>query len=185
MCSTILKRHSLLVLFLFLISCTDTTPSVGFLKTDATFDFATSNIVTTNLSSVPVKAFCSPLITSIELSFDDGATWILSSDYQASAKCDAGHFNMTLSNSLAPLNSMNVGKGDTLTVQFRALSKMGAFVYRSVNVTLTPPVTNSQQLLAGGQHQTGSGILLRGRIRAKQQQVATGGTFRITGRIAE
>lgn len=183
--STVFKRQSLLVLFLFLIGCTDTTPSVGFLKTDATFDFVTSNIAATSLNSVPVKAFCSPLISSVELSFDGGATWLLSTDYQSSARCAAGYFEMVLSNTLAPLNTMTVARGDTLNIQFRAHSKMGSYIERTVNVTLTPPVTNSQQILAGSQLQSGSGIFLRGRVRAKNQQVAVGGTFRITGRIAE
>lgn len=174
-----------MIFFLFLASCTNTTPSVSFLKTDAAFDFTTSNIVTTNLNSVPIKAFCSPLITSVELSFDGGTTWILSTDYQLSAKCEAGYFNMILSNTLAPLNTMSFSRGDTLNVQFRALSKLGSYINRHVNVTLTPPVTTSQQLLAGSQKQSGPGILLHGRIRAKHQQVATGGSFRIVGRIAE
>lgn len=185
MCSMMSRRRSLLFFLLFLVGCTDTTPSVGFLKTDAVFDFTNSSIVTSNLNSVPLKAFCSPLISSIEVSFDGGATWILSSDYQSSAKCEAGYFNVTLSNTLAPLSTMVVNKGDTFDVQFRALSKMGSYIHRIVNVTFTPPVTGSQQLLVASQQQNGAGILLRGRIRGETQQVATGGSFKITGRIVE
>lgn len=180
--------HTFLGFMLFIaMGCSDATPSVGLLKTIKAFDFITPNIVTSSLTAVPVQAKCSSLITAVEMSFDGGNTWVspTSHDASATANCNSGSFNMTLSKNNAPLNGMTVAIGQILTLKYRAQIKSGVWVYSDLTVKLQPSTSTSQEILAGAQVQSGSGVQLHGRIRGQNQQQASGGSFVLRGRITQ
>lgn len=171
-----------------LIGCTDVTPTVGMLKVIEGFDFKSSKLMTASLSHVSLQASCSSFIEAIELSFD-GTSWIQPTAYDPAAKsmCDNGSFAITLSNSQAPWNAMSFANGQLITVKFRARSRIGNWIYRTVEIKYAPSTTISQEVLAGSQVQSnlGAAIVLRGRLRAQTQTVATGGAYKIRGRILQ
>lgn len=177
-----------LIAALALIGCTDVTPTVGMLKSIEGFDFKSSKLMASSLSSISLQASCSSFIEAIELSFD-GTNWIQPTAYDPAAKsmCDNGSFAITLSNSQAPWNAMSFANGQLITVKFRARSRVGNWIYRNVEIKYTPSTTISQEVLAGSQVQSnvGAGMVLRGRLRAQNQTVATGGSYKIKGRILQ
>ncbi|KHD89272.1 MAG: hypothetical protein OM95_05360 [Bdellovibrio sp. ArHS] len=150
------------------------------------FNFSPSHIVTASLNSVAARAECSSFVGQVQMSFD-GTTWLNPSDYDSTAKntCENGKFEIILSNSKAPWNSMSIVNGDTVSVKFRAQPRLGDYIYRTVNVKFVPSSPMSQEILAGSQVQTGTGLQLHGRVRAQDQHVAAGGGFKVRGRIVQ
>lgn len=177
----------LTAIFVFMAGCSDTTPTVSILKSINSFEFVNRNIVTASLSSVPLQAKCSSFVSSVEVSFDAGVTWVSPSSHDPAAKsvCENGLFNMTLSSANAPLSTMTFSSGQTLAVKFRGLMRTGNWVYSDVSVKYVPSATISQEILAGSQTQAGAGMVLRGRVRAQSQQTAAGGGFVLRGRITQ
>lgn len=175
------------MMLMSVVGCSDTTPAVSMLKSINAFEFTSTNIVTASMASVPLQAKCSSFISSVEMSFDNGATWIspTSHDTAASTSCVNGLFNMTLSNANAPLSAMTFSHGQILPVKFRAAIRTGSWLYSNVSVKYLPSTTISQEILVGAKVQTGAGMVLRGRLRAQQQQTSTGGTFVLRGRITQ
>ncbi|WP_413557453.1 hypothetical protein [Bdellovibrio sp. HCB209] len=172
----------------FLMGCSDADPTVSFLRPMDNFEFKPSkDVVTSTLASIPLKAECSRFITTVDLSFDGGTTWIASDTYDSNyVICSKdGQYEISLSNTKAPLSSMTINNGDTFNVKFRAWSRAGMYINREVNVRFVPPAQIKQGVLAGASVQTGSGMVLRGRIVSHQQNTAAGGAFRIYGRVAE
>ena len=151
------------------------------------FNFQRNYISTSSLIKVPLQANCSKFIDVVDLSFDNGATWMSSTAYDASSQsCSSGNgFSLTLSNSKSPWSTHTFTIGDLITIKFRAITKMGETVYRDVTVRYTPTSTLHQETLVGAQISSGSGMILKSRLRAQQQHVATGGAFKIRGRILE
>lgn len=176
-----------MLLALGLSACSDVNPTVTILRSIDGFEFENSAIVTSSLNSVPLKATCSSLITGVELSFDGGTTWLTANSYDPSAKqgCEGGSFNVTISNSKAPVNAMTLTSGQILTVKFRAQPKVGNFIYRDVTVKYSPSTPIKQEVLVGSQVQSGGGLVLRGRARSQQQHTALGGSFVMKGRIVQ
>lgn len=181
------RKITMLAVIGVLVGCKEANPTVSLLRSLEIFDFENSNIVTSSLDSVSLKASCSSFIESVELSFDGGTSWLQPSAYDPSAKsfCENGIFSISLSNSKSPWNAMSFTSGQVMTVQFRALSRRGDWLYRNVNIKFTPSSPLSQELLVGSKSQTGSGLILKGRLRAQDQNVASGGGFVIHGRIAQ
>ncbi|MGZ3773471.1 MAG: hypothetical protein ACXVCN_07150 [Bdellovibrio sp.] len=175
---------SILIFTALSVGCTDVNPNVSVLKSVNSFEFMKSQITTTSLFSIPLQASCSSYIQSVEMSFD-GSNWITLSAYDSTVKsnCDTGSISISLSNSKAPWNSMTFSSGQDITVKFRALPRVGPYVYRDVTIKYVPSPSFSQEVLAGAQVQTGNGMNLRGRVRSQNQQVASGGSFKIRGRI--
>ncbi|NUN04262.1 MAG: hypothetical protein HUU57_00755 [Bdellovibrio sp.] len=151
------------------------------------FEFENSAIVTSSLSSVPLRATCSSFITDVELSFDGGATWMAATNYDPNAKqgCAGGSFNVTISNTKAPTDAMTLTSGQILTVKFRAQPKMGNPIYREVTVKYSPSTPVKQEVLVGSGVQSGGGLVLRGRARSQQQHTALGGAFVMKGRVVQ
>ncbi|UYL07711.1 hypothetical protein B9G69_011705 [Bdellovibrio sp. SKB1291214] len=182
--------QSVLTVFclVFVLGCSDAKPTVSFLRPMDNFEFKPSkDVVTSTLTTIPLHAECSRFITSVDLSFDGGTTWTSSDAYDPGyVICSKdGTYEITLSNSKAPLNSMTINNGDSFIVKFRAWSRAGIYVYREVTVRYVPPAQIKQGILAGAGVQTGTGLVLRGRILAHQQQTASGGGFKVSGRVAE
>jgi hypothetical protein len=182
--------QSLMAVFclVFVLGCSDAKPTVSFLRPMDNFEFKPSkDVVTSTLTAIPLHAECSRFITSVDLSFDGGSSWIGSSAYDSDyVICTKdGTYEITLSNSKSPMNSMTINNGDSFTVKFRAWSRAGMYVYRDVTVRYVPPAQIKQGILAGAGTQTGTGLILRGRILSHQQQTASGGGFKISGRVAE
>lgn len=184
-------RHTLSILLLaFILSaCTDANPKVSQLKNLESFDLTAPQIATADLTAVSVVAKCTSFITSVDVSFDAGATWMNATAYDATSAVNCGtskEFSITLSQSKAPWSSMGITAGTILPVQFRANSRMGTQILRDLNVLFTPAATTSQEVLVGGQLvQTGTGLQMRSRARFQQQSVATGGGFVLRGRISQ
>ncbi|WP_413584534.1 hypothetical protein [Bdellovibrio sp. HCB274] len=173
---------------LFFMGCSDADPKVSFLRPIDNFEFKPSkDYVTSTLSTITLDAECSRFITSVELSFDGGSTWIPSTTYDSdTVMCSTdGKFQIDLSNTKAPMNTMTINNGDTFTVNFRAWSRAGMFVYRDATVRFVPPAQIKQQILAGAQTQTGTGMVLKGRVVSHQQSMASGGPFVVHGRLSE
>ncbi|MEK2688347.1 hypothetical protein [Bdellovibrio sp. GT3] len=183
--------QSLVAVFsvLFILGCSDADPKVSFLRPIDNFEFKPSkDHVTSTLSSISLNAECSRFITSVDLSFDGGSTWISSTTYDSdTVMCSTdGKFQIDLSNTKAPMNSMTINNGDTFTVNFRAWSRAsGQYVERDATVRFVPPAQIKQGVLAGAQIQTGSGMVLKGRIVSHQQRTASGGSFVIQGRVSQ
>lgn len=170
-----------------MVGCSDANPTVSILRSIEGFDFSSPNIVTASLNSVPLQANCSAFVGGVEMSFDGGTTWITPTSYDPSAKsvCENGLFSVTLSDSKAPLNGMAISKGQIFTVKFRALPRIGNWIYRDVSVKYAPSSPLSEEILVGSQIQTGSGLVLHSRLRGQTQQVSQGGAFKIRGRITQ
>lgn len=182
------KIYILIALFLS-VGCTDVNPTVTMLKSiDDGFAFNASQITTASLFSVPLQASCSSLIQTVEMSFD-GSTWMPLSTYDAVAKstCENGAVSITLSNTKTPWKNMTFVNGQIITVKFRALPRIGPYIYRDVEIKYVPSSPVSQEILAGAQIQTGNGLKLRGKVRAQNQHVASGGSgaVYIRGRIIQ
>lgn len=184
---SIWKINILALLVGAMAGCSDANPTVSILRSIEGFDFSSSNIVTASLNSVPLQANCSAFVGGVEMSFDGGATWITPTSYDPSAKsvCENGSFSVTLSDSKAPLNGMAIAKGQIFTVKFRALPKVGSWIYRDVSVKYAPSSPLSEEILVGSQTQTGSGLVLHSRLRGQAQQISQGGAFKIRGRITQ
>lgn len=184
-------RHLYTILFLAftLSACTDANPKVSQLKNLESFDLTTPQIATADLTAVSVVAKCSSFITSVDVSFDAGATWMSATAYDATSTLNCGttkEFKITLSQQKAPWSAMGITAGTILPVQFRGNSRMGKKILRDLNVLFTPPATTSQEVLVGGQIvQTGTGLRMRSRARFQQQSVATGGGLILRGRISQ
>lgn len=176
------------ICLVFVLGCSDAKPTVSFLRPMDNFEFKpSSDVVTSTLTTIPLKAECSRFITSVDLSFDGGATWIASDTYDSGyVICTKdGTYEISLSNSKSPMSSMTISSGDSFTVKFRAWSRAGMYVYRDVTIRYVPPAQIKQGILAGAGTQTGTGLVLRGRILSHQQQTASGGGFKVSGRVAE
>ncbi|MGZ3770195.1 MAG: hypothetical protein ACXWRG_11070 [Bdellovibrio sp.] len=172
---------------LFSVGCTDVNPTVGMLKSIEGFQFEKSQITTANLSYVPLKATCSSFLQTIEMSFD-GSTWIQPTAYDPNAKsnCDSGTFSIILTNTRTPWKTSAFSNNANITVKFRALPRVGPYIYRDVVIKYTPSPPFSQEVLAGSQIQSGGGFHLRGKLRAQGQGIAQqGGGFKIRGRILQ
>jgi hypothetical protein len=170
----------------FLAGCSDADPQVSLLRTMSEFEFVTNSVVTASLNSVPLTAKCSSFINKVELTFDDGATWIPSSTYDASStSCANSKFDLTVTNNSAPLNGMTINSGDSITVKFRAYPRIGTPVTRTVTIKYTPSATIKQSVLAGTGEQSGTGYILKGHVQAHKQQVATGTNLILKGRILQ
>ena len=181
-------RFKLFALFAVgLSACSDVNPTVTILRSIDGFEFQNSAIVTSSLSSVPLKATCSSLITGVEISFDGGATWLTAPSYDPSAKqgCEGGSFSMTISNARAPMDAMTLTSGQVLTLKFRAQPKVGNFIYREVTIKYSPSTPIKQEVLVGSEVQAGGGFILRGRARSQQQHTALGGSFVMKGRVVQ
>lgn len=171
-----------------LAGCSDSTPEVQVLRALDDLTFTPQSIITSSLASVPVQARCAQYVNSIEMSLDGGATWLSPAAYDGTAgtSCKNGKFQVQLSNLKAPWSAMNITAGQTLTVKFRAQPRPGHYFYKEVSIQYTPSTSRSQDMLVGtGLEQTGSGLRLKSRLRTSSQHVATGGNFRIQGRITE
>lgn len=167
------------------IGCTNADPTVSNLGGTEIFSFLSSNITTADLSAVPLSAKCSTLVEKVELSFDSGITWIQSTTYDgsASANCSTGTFNITLSSTKSPWSSQTFHNGDILSIKFKVTGGSGAVVvYKTVSVTYTPPATIKQEMLAGAATQTGTGLVVKARLRALSQTTASGGPYIIKRR---
>ncbi|MGE5085491.1 MAG: hypothetical protein ACM3MG_04270 [Bacillota bacterium] len=172
---------------LFLIvGCSDASPTVSYLKAMDKFDFSATNVTTADLSSVPLKAECTSFLDRIELSFD-GNTWISSNTYDPNSKnsCSGGTYSINISNQISPLSGMNIKNGDTFPVQFRAFSRAGYYVYRTVQIKYTPSATIRQAILAGATTSSNSQNILKGRALASQQTTASGSGLILRGRITK
>ncbi|MDG0816204.1 hypothetical protein [Bdellovibrio svalbardensis] len=169
------------------MGCTDANPKVAALHALDEFEFKKNFVVTADLSSIPLQAKCSRFIDHVDVSFDSGATWTNTSTYDTSSQFDCANSNytMTLSNSKAPWNSMSFTSGQVVNVKFRALSRVGNYVYRDISVKYTPSATIRQEVLVGAGTSTAANIVLKGRIRAQKQAVASGGSVVVKGRILE
>ncbi|WP_413574870.1 hypothetical protein ACLVWU_11575 [Bdellovibrio sp. HCB290] len=173
---------------LFLMGCSDADPKVSFLRPIDNFEFKPSkDYVTSTLTSITLDAECSRFITSVDLSFDGGSTWIPSTTYDSdTVMCSTdGKFQIDLSNAKAPMNSMTINNGDSFTVNFRAWSRAGMWINREATIRFVPPAQIKQQILAGAQTQTGSGMVLKGRVVSHQQRTASGGGFVLHGRVTQ
>lgn len=179
--------YSLILGSLFLLGCSDTNPTVSLLRAIDGFEFSTPSVVTSSLSSVRLQATCSAFVSTVEMSFDDGSTWIAASAYDPAGDsgCEDGTFSVTLSNAKAPLSAMSFTSGQELVVKFRALPRVGEWIYRNVTVKYTPVSTIKQEMLAGSQVQTSGTVILKGRVRGMQQHTAQGGSFSLTGRVVQ
>lgn len=177
---------SVFFLGVFFLGCTDANPTVSFLKNTDTFQFQTSQVVTADLSAVPFQATCSSFITGVELSFDNGATWMDSASYDSAATCSAGRFLITLSNKKAPWNATFFSGSTDIVVKFRAYSMISRdHIFRDISIRFTPSATIQQELLAGSQVQNAVGYQLKGRVRFQNQQTAAGSGVLIQGRISQ
>nr|BFD60701.1 hypothetical protein CKG001_28080 [Bdellovibrio sp. CKG001]BFD64115.1 hypothetical protein BdHM001_27960 [Bdellovibrio sp. HM001] len=175
-------------LWLILAGCSDSNPQVQVLRALDDLTFNPQSIVTSSLTSVPIQARCAQYVNTIEMSLDGGATWLSPSAYDNSAasSCKDGKFQVQLSNLKAPWNTMNITSGQTLKVKFRAQPRPGHYFYKEVEIQYTPSTSRSQDMLVGSAtEQNGSGLRLKSRLRTSSQHVATGGNFRIQGRITE
>lgn|GEM_PF-1933456 len=181
------KFNILAPFLLFLVGCSDTSPSVSILRAIDGFDFVPPQVVTASLNSVPLQANCSLFVGNVEMSFDGGTTWITPTSYDPTAKsaCENGSFAITLSRHKSPWNSMTFSPGQTLSVKFRAQPRVGDWIYRNVAIKFAPSTPLSQETLAGGSVQSGGGYVLRGRARMQDQHVASGGGYSIRGRITQ
>ena len=184
-------RHtfSILLLAFILNACTDANPKVSQLKNLENFDLTAPQIATADLTAVSVVAKCSSFITTVDVSFDNGATWTPSTAYDATSTTNCSttkEFKITLSQTKVPWSGMGITAGTTLPVRFRGNSRMGTQLIRDLNVLFTPGVTASQEVLIGGQLvQTGTGYKMRSRARFQNQNVATGGGLILRGRISQ
>ena len=184
----ITKHICLIILGLSgIVGCSDANPTVSYLKAFDKFDFSITNVTTAELNSIPLHASCTSFLDRIDLSFDNGSTWTPSQTYDTGSNnsCSGGNYNITLSNSKAPLNAMTIKSGDTFIVQFRGFSRAGYYVYRTVNVKYSPAATIPQAILAGANHSTGSGLKLKSRALASKQTTATGSGLILRGRITQ
>lgn len=177
----------LLLSLLIFVGCTNATPHVAALRALDQFEFKTSNVVSADLSSVPLQAICSKFISSVDVSFDGGTTWQASTAYDAtSTSCSAsGTYSLTLSNSKSPWSSETFTNGQNISVKFRAFSRAGYYVYREVIVKYTPSATIRQEVLAGAGSASGGGMQIKARLRAQRQVSSSGSGYILKGRIAE
>ncbi|HEX7675676.1 MAG TPA: hypothetical protein VF412_15985 [Bdellovibrio sp.] len=177
----------LLLSLLFFVGCSDATPHVSALRALDQFEFKTTNVVSADLSVVPLQATCSKFISSVDVSFDGGTTWQASTSYDsASQPCStAGNYTLTLSNSKSPWSSETFTNGQNISVKFRAFSRAGYYVYREVIVKYTPSATIRQEVLAGMGSSSNGSVKLKGRLRAQRQVSSSGSGYILKGRIAE
>jgi hypothetical protein len=80
---------------------------------------------------------------------------------------------------------MNIKSGDTFPVQFRAFSRAGYYVYRTVQIKYSPSTTIPQAILAGSANSTGTGLKLNGRALALKQTTSSGTGLILRGRITQ
>lgn len=183
----IAKYFCLFLSLLIYVGCSDANPKVSALRALDEFDFTRNFITAVDLSSIPLQAKCSPFIDHVDVSFDGGTTWTNTSSYDTSSQFDCANKNyaVTLSNSKSPWNSMTFTNGEVLDVKFRALSRAGFYVYRDISVKYSPSASIKQEVLVGAGTSSSAGMVLKGRLRAQNQSVATGGSFVVKGRILE
>jgi hypothetical protein len=183
--------NRILYLGLFLLTalsgCTNATPDVSFLNPNLKFQFLPSALTTSSMHSVTLFAECSSFIDNIQMSFDNGATWISPTSYDVAAKskCENGKFAITLTDTKAPWNSVGFTNGQVVAVKFRATARIGNPVIRSVNILFSPSATISQEILVGASAQTGTGLRMKSRLRALQQTISSGGGYVMQGRITQ
>lgn len=172
---------------MILSGCSDASPLVGILRSLDSLEFSPSHVVTSSLASVPLQAKCSSLIGTVEMSLDGGTTWMAPNAYDSasSSTCTNGKFNIVLSNLKAPWSGMSITQGQTMTVKFRAQPRPDTFFYKDVTVLYSPATSRSQEVLVGSSEQSGGGMRMKSRLRAQSQHIATGGSYKIQGRIAE
>lgn len=169
-----------------IVGCSDANPTVSYLKAFDKFDFSITNVTTADLKTIPLHASCTSFLERIDVSFD-GSTWTPSQTYDtgSSNSCSGGQYNITLSNLISPLKEKTINSGDTFSVQFRGFSRAGYYVYRTVNIKYTPSATIPQAILAGATNSTGSGLKLKSRVLASEQNTATGSGLILRGRITQ
>lgn len=180
-------RSITMILGLFwIVGCSDASPTVSYLKAIDKFDFLNTNVTTAELSSIPLQANCTSFLERIDVSFD-GTTWIASNTYDSKSKnsCTGGNYSISISNLTSPLNGMNIKSGDTFPVQFRAFSRAGYYVYRTVQIKYSPSTTIPQAILAGSANSTGTGLKLNGRALALKQTTSSGTGLILRGRITQ
>ncbi|WP_374029178.1 hypothetical protein [Bdellovibrio bacteriovorus] len=182
-----LRKFNILALLFMVAGCSDTNPTVSILRSIEGFDFNPTNVVTASMNNVPLQATCSSFVGAVEMSFDGGTTWVTPTSYDpaVASQCANGSFQISLSDSKAPWSSMTFTNGQMVTVKFRAQPRIGNWIYRNVTIKYSPSTTISQEILAGAKTQTGTNMVLKGRVRAQEQHVASGGGFVIKGRIAQ
>lgn len=180
------RSTCLLFSLIFFVGCTDANPQVSSLKLLDGFEFQKSTIVTASLQEVSIQANCSRFIDQIDLSFDNGSTWTSSKDYDSTAQnCTNGLFSISLSSSKSPWNGASFTSGQNINVKFRARSRAGIMIYRDLSIQYTPSSTRRQEILVGASITSGGGLVLKGRARGQNQQVATaaGSNLILRGRI--
>lgn len=174
---------------LTIAGCTDANPTVSALKTIENFELKSPQIVTSSLNSISVQATCSVFITDVDVSFDNGSTWMTALTYDSATNfsCSTNKsFQMTLSNSKAPWSGMTVTAGQTLNVKYRARTRTNTYVTKDLQVLYNPGLSISQETLVGGRiSQTGTGLQLRSRVRFQEQEIATGSGMILRGRILQ
>jgi hypothetical protein len=177
--------------FLYLIfilgACSNATPEVSLLHSVDALDFTVPNVVTSDLGTVTLQGKCtSAYTTGVDMSFDGGTTWVTPNSYDSTASntCVNGQFSITLSNQKPPWSTMSITNGQILDVEFRAHTR-GGDVTQTVTVKYLPTATISQETMPGASTQTGGGMVLKSRVRAQQQHIATGGSLILRGRILQ
>lgn len=167
--------------------CSNITPEVALLRSMDALEFSPSSITTSSLNSVPVQAKCSDFIGAIEMSLDNGGTWITPTSYDpnASSSCANGKFSVTLSNQKAPWSSLTMTAGQSLSVKFRAQPRPGNYIYKDLTILYSPSIPKSQEILVGSAEQAGGGFQVKAKLRAQNQVESTGGGYTVKGRIVQ
>ncbi len=181
-----LKAVSLLFL-VFSLGCSNSKPVVSLLKIVDNFEFTNSAPSVSSLSNLNLKASCSAYFEKIEMSFDNGSTWIDAKSYDNAAvvDCSGSGFSINISNSKSPLSGQSLVSGQTIQILFRANATAGFYSTKAVTITYTPSTPIKQELLAGSTAvlQTGSGYILASRVRSLKQVQSSGGAYKILSRI--
>lgn len=172
------------LLFLW-IGCSNTTPQIGMLTNiNSGLEFSPALITTSTWSSVGIAGKCSSFVDSVDLSFDGGQTWYSSQALDSGASgCGTGTFSMTLSNSVAPLNTLSFVSGQITDIKFKTHTKFNTEATSLLQVQFTPVSQHKQQVLIGSATATdgGSTMTLKGRATMTQQTLATGGGYQLRG----
>lgn len=117
------------------MGCTNVNPQVSVMKTVDSFNFIKNEVISADLISVPLQASCSRFIQSVEVSFDGGTTWMNDKSYNpTTTDCNGGNYLITLSKNIVPWKNQVFFDGQVIPVKFRALSLMGFYIYRDINV---------------------------------------------------
>ena len=185
--SSKLKIFSVGTTMFLLMACTDGVPISSRLRNLQDLDFEKSEFIAASLDSMKLKASCSSFVSSVEISFDSGKTWISPADHDPSAKniCENGSFIFNIIRTNAPLKDISIPRRSSLHLQFRIKMVNGDYQYKNLSVKYLPPETISREIFAGAQTQIGIGIQARGRMRATKQSRSSGGNFVLRGRIVQ